>query len=233
MTTETTMPPATTAEAKSGGGVVLQRFVRGHLSATLYNGDCCEMLPIQCDAVVTDPPYGIKRFEKGFGTTRFKGYGAETNGLQWDKTPTADELAMLLTLGTVRVIWGANNMVLPPSQCFFVWYKMQTVDNFADAELAWCDAEGVTAKVYPYAIHKHNQTEKMHPTQKPVPLMAWCMEKARIPEGATVLDPYMGSGTTGIACMRTGRNFIGIERDVEYYKLACDRFAHELDGVLL
>jgi DNA modification methylase len=75
--------------------------------------------------------------------------------------------------------------------------------------------------------------ERIHPMQKPVALMAWAMETARVPIGATVLDPYMGSGSTGIACLRTGRNFVGIERDAEYYKLACDRIAHELEGALL
>ena len=59
------------------------------------------------------------------------------------------------------------------------------------------------------------------------------MDKAKIPQGATVLDPYMGSGTTGIACLRTARNFIGIEQDAAHYKTACDRIAHELEGALL
>ena len=73
----------------------------------------------------------------------------------------------------------------------------------------------------------------LHPTQKSVALMAWCIERTNIPEGATVLDPYMGSGSTGIACVRLRRNFIGIERDAAHYKTACDRIARELDGALL
>jgi DNA modification methylase len=76
-------------------------------------------------------------------------------------------------------------------------------------------------------------TNYVHPTQKPVQLMAWCLDIAKVPAGATVLDPFMGSGSTGIACLRTGRNFIGIERDAAHYKTACDRIAHELDGALL
>jgi DNA modification methylase len=75
--------------------------------------------------------------------------------------------------------------------------------------------------------------EHHHPTQKPVVLMAWCIEKTKLPKGSTILDPYMGSGTTGLAAIRLGMNFIGIERDAAHYKTACDRIAHELDGALL
>jgi len=76
-------------------------------------------------------------------------------------------------------------------------------------------------------------TDRIHPAQKPVPLMAWCIEKTKLPKGSTILDPYMGSGTTGLAAIRLGMNFIGIERDAAHYKTACDRIAHELDGALL
>lgn len=76
--------------------------------------------------------------------------------------------------------------------------------------------------------------ERLHPTQKPVPLMAWCMERAKVPEGATVLDPYMGSGSTGIACLRTGRNFVGIEKDPKHFATALARLEREINqGVLL
>ena len=187
-------------------------------------GDCLDILktlPDGCvDAVVTDPPYGIERFRHGFGYTRFRGYGAETEGLIWDKKPDDDVLQLLLSIGRVHVIWGANNFNLPTSQSFLVWDKFQTVDNFSSAELAYCDAVGVTAKVFRYPILKHNQTERHHPTQKPVGLMKWCLEQAKIPIGATVLDPFMGSGTTGVACVQTGRNFIGIEIDPGYFEIA-------------
>ena len=195
----------------------------------LHLGDCLEFMRTlpdgAVDAVVTDPPYGIERFQKGFGTTRFIGYGAESVGLQWDRKPDVSVFDAILRIGKVHVIWGANNFVLPPSQCFFVWDKFQSVDNFASAELAFCDAEGVTAKVFRYPIGKHNQTEKFHPTQKPEMLMAWCMDQARIPRGSTIFDPFMGSGTTGVACVRTGRKFIGCEISPEYFAIAQRRIA--------
>jgi DNA modification methylase len=171
------------------------------------------------DAVITDPPYGIKRFETGFGTTRFKGYGAEKDGIVWDRKPEKELFETVLSIGKNHVIWGANNFQLPTSECFLVWDKYQTVDNFASAELAYCDAKGVTAKVFRYPIHKHNQTEKFHPTQKPVNLMSWCIQLVSN-EGDTILDPFMGSGTTGVACVQTGRNFIGCEIDEGYFKIA-------------
>jgi DNA modification methylase len=76
--------------------------------------------------------------------------------------------------------------------------------------------------------------EHYHPTQKPTTIMAWCMEQAKIPQGATVCDPYMGSGTTAIACIRTGRKFIGVEKDKRHFETACERIRRELaQGVLL
>ena len=77
------------------------------------------------------------------------------------------------------------------------------------------------------------QQNKLHPTQKPVALMAWCMEKAKVPQGATVFDPYMGSGTTAIACLRTGRNFIGVEMDAKHFQTARERIEKEIDSMLI
>jgi site-specific DNA-methyltransferase (adenine-specific) len=106
------------------------------------------------------------------------------------------------------------------------------VPTMANAELAWTNLDQNT-RLISHSIASTNAERVGHPTQKPVAVMAWTMEQCKIPPGSTVLDPYMGSGTTGIACLRTGRNFIGIERDAAHYKTACDRIAHELDGALL
>ena len=76
--------------------------------------------------------------------------------------------------------------------------------------------------------------KRQHPTQKPVAVMSWCLEKAKVPIGATVLDPYMGSGTTGIAAIRRGCNFVGVEKDPRYYAIAVRRIEAEMNqGVLL
>ena len=188
----------------------------------LHLGDCLDVMrgipDGSVDAVVTDPPYGIKRFEKGFGYTRFKGYGAEKDGIKWDTKPSNELIDAVLSIGKNHIIWGANNFTLPTSESFLVWDKQQTVPNFASAELAYSDINGLTAKVFRYSIHKHNHVEKFHPTQKPVELMRWCLQF--IPDAVTILDPFMGSGTTGVACMMEGRKFIGIEIDPDYYAIA-------------
>jgi len=174
---------------------------------------------------VTDPPYGIKRFKKGFGTTRFRGHGCEKLGIVWDKKPEQSTFTLLLGIAPA-IIWGGNNFSLPTSEYFLVWDKMQTVDNFASAELAWTNIQ-IPAKVFCYSIHQHNaDCEKNHPTQKPVALMQWCL--GFLPDAETILDPFMGSGTTGVACVRLGRKFVGVEICEDYVKIAITRIEREL-----
>jgi len=189
--------------------------------ATLYLGDCLEILPTlpKVDAVVTDPPYGIERFKKGFGTTRFKRHGCETDGIVWGTKPEQSTLDLLVLIAPQAIIWGANNFKLPTSEYFLVWDKQQTVDNFASAELAYTNIK-IPAKVFRYSIQQHNKIHKDHPTQKPVSLMQWCVNFAK---GNSVLDPFMGSGTTGVACANLGRKFIGIEICEQYFDVACER----------
>lgn len=190
-------------------------------NAVLYLGDCLEILPTlpKVDVVITDPPYGIERFKKGFGTTRFKGHGVEKDGITWDNKPEQETLDLLVSTAPQAIIWGANNFRLPTSEYFLVWDKQQTVDNFASAELAYTNIK-IPAKVFRYSIHQHNQIDKDHPTQKPVALMVWCVN---FTTGETILDPFMGSGTTGVACMNLGRKFIGIEIEPKYFEIACER----------
>lgn len=90
----------------------------------LHLGDCLEIMRTMpdksVDAVITDPPYGIKRFKKGFGYTRFKGYGAEKLGLRWDNKPEQIVFDEIFRVGNTHVIWGANNFTLSQSECFLV-----------------------------------------------------------------------------------------------------------------
>ncbi len=195
-------------------------------AVTIYHGDCREILPTlsKADLVLTDPPYGIERFRKGFGTTRFKGHGCETKGIEWDVKPEQGTFDLILSAGRNVIIWGANNFRLPTSEYFLVWDKEQTVDNFASAELAYTNLK-VPAKVFRFSIHKHNQIAKHHPTQKPVQLMAWCIGFS---EALTVLDPFMGSGTTLRAAKDLGRKAIGIEIEERYCEIAAKRMAQEV-----
>ena len=197
-------------------------------AVTLYHGDCREIVPLlgKFDLLLTDPPYGIKRFQKGFGTTRFKGMGCETDGIAWDIAPETDFLAALLAVADTSIVWGFNNFTMPPTEHFLVWDKEQTVDNFASAEIAWCNLT-TPAKVFRYSIHKHNQGKGGgHPTEKPLELMSWCLGFA--PGAQTVLDPFAGSGTTGRACKDLGRKCVMIEREEKYCEIIAKRMLQEV-----
>lgn len=230
-------------EAVTGAhGSSLQRFVGRHCVATLILADSENMELPKVDAVITDPPYGIglacaihctKPSRPNTYTTAPK-YGEK----EWDdERPSKAAMAAVLASAPIVVIWGGNYFadILPPSRGWLYWSKMfENTTNFSHGELAWTSEEMPLAeKRMSSKAETRGGKDRIHPSQKPVGLMAWAMQRVKVPEGATVLDPYMGSGTTGIACLRTGRNFIGIERDADYYKMACDRFAHELDGALL
>ena len=220
------------------GGCSVQRFVGRHCVATLILGDSETMELPAADALITDPPYGIGFAHGGGGgclaeSTRFAG-----DAIMGDDKPF--DPSRWLGYGIVA-LWGANHYAskLPDCACWLVWDKRDGVcsNDQADCELAWTNLRS------PARLKRHlwngmlkdseRGEQRVHPMQKPVVLMAWAMEQCKVPIGATVLDPYMGSGTTGLACLRTGRNYVGIERDARHYKTACDRIAHELDGALL
>lgn len=181
--------------------------------ATLYLGDCMDILPTlpKVDAVITDPPYGI-----GIAANPVRQMHEKLN---WDAAaPSKALIDLCVSASDVAVLWGGNYFQLPPSQCFFVWDKVQPQDfSLAMCEQAWTNKKG-PAKLYRQSVLSYR---KDHPTQKPVELMAWCIEQLGMPQ--TVLDPFMGSGTTGVACAQMGRNFIGIEREPKYFDIACKR----------
>ena len=199
-------------------------------AATLYCGDCREVLPTlpKVDAVITDPPYGI-----GIAANPVRQMHER---LDWDAaTPDESVLSAVIQAGAVAVVWGGNYFDLPPSQCFLVWDKVQPQDfSLAMCEQAWTNKKG-PAKLYRQSVLSYR---KEHPTQKPVELMKWCIEQAAVPPRGTILDAFMGSGTTGVAAVQMGRKFIGIEREPKYFDIACrriedaqrvqDMFAHEV-----
>jgi site-specific DNA-methyltransferase (adenine-specific)/modification methylase len=181
--------------------------------ATLYLGDCLEILPTlpKVDAVITDPPYGI-----GIASNPVRQMHAKSD---WDAAPPSEgAFAAILAAADCHVIWGGNYFPLPPSQCFLVWDKGQP-ENFSLAmcEQAWCSKKA-PAKLFRQSVLSYR---KEHPTQKPVDLLAWCIKQAGDPQ--TILDPFMGSGTTGVACAQLGRKFIGIEIEPRYFDIACRR----------
>lgn len=201
---------------------------------TLYHGDCRDILGnLRADAVITDPPYGIKR-DKGMGvggydsTGRYKRKNRRYAG-EWDAEPAdAELLQMVIAAAPVAVLWGGNYLPLGRGGKWLVWNKEQVMPSYSDAELAWTNADGESVKLYTLHCNKARLEMGLHPTQKPVQLMAWSMDQAKVSEGALVLDPFTGSGSTAIACLRTGRRFVGIEKDPTHYATALKRITDEL-----
>jgi len=182
--------------------------------ATLYLGDCREILPLlpKVDAVVTDPPYGIG-ITKSNRLSVSRGHG----GMSWDDKPA--DLSWLDTVNTPSIVWGGNYFELPPTRCPLVWDKDNAGRDFADFEMAWTNFDQVARRFVFRPINMDGG--KVHPTQKPIALMEWCL--GFLPKARTILDPFMGSGTTGVACAKLGRKFIGIELEPKYFDIACKR----------
>ena len=201
-----------------------------HAGITIYHGDCKEIIIPdfgRFDLLLTDPPYGIKRFKRAKCSLRFDKCGEFSNGIAWDVAPDAEWLSELLSVTSLAIVWGMNNLQLPTTEHFLVWDKEQSVDNFASAELAWCNLP-TPAKVFRFGINRHNHSKfGGHPTEKPTCLMKWCIGLAG--GGVqTILDPYMGSGTTLRAAKDLGRRAIGIEIEEKYCEIAARRLSQEV-----
>lgn len=198
---------------------------------TLYLGDCMEVMAGlgRVDAVVTDPPYGIgaDRGQKGRANKRHgaawaasKDYGE----LEWDSAPPAQEtIDLMRSISQHQIIFGGNYFHLPPTSCWLVWDKQNGENGYADCELAWTNLGKAIRRLYWrwHGMIRKGDDVREHPTQKPEGVMEWCL--THIPDARTILDPFMGSGTTGVACVKAGRSFIGIEREPSYFDIACRR----------
>jgi DNA modification methylase len=202
-------------------------------ACTIYHGDCREILPTlgRFDLLLTDPPYGLGIGKKGAvgsnTTTKWK-HGMKEWGVQeWDaEAPSTKEILAFVSIAKTSIIWGGNYFEMPPSPCWFVWDKKQRDFTFADAELAWTNfSKAVRIK----GISRGELTAegRFHPTCKPLALMQWCLSFA--PDAETILDPFMGSGTTLVAAKLEGRRAVGIELEERYCEIAANRLSQ---GVL-
>ena len=198
---------------------------------TLYCGDCRDILPTlgPVDAVVTDPPYGIgadSAMHKAGGTKYGRAAAAKRvyASTNWDAEPA--DMAWVVDFGVPAIVFGGNYFHLPPARCWLVWDK-KVNGEFADCELAWTNLDKPVRRIewmWNGMLRRGQEPRGEHPTQKPVGVMKWCIE--HLPASAeTILDPYMGSGTTGVAAIALGRRFVGIERDPRYFEIACRRLA--------
>jgi len=226
VTARPTQRPCATAsqenQARKGPQMTIKEERIGNQRLIL--GDCLKVMPMlgKVDAVVTDPPYGIGADEaaaKNKGKWGWKDYGES----QWDRDrPSHDVFAAILGCSKEQIIWGGNYFadLLPPTMRWLSWDKGQRDFSLADFELAWTSQQKA-ARAFNYARAKALGDGKQHPTQKPVALMEWCL--GFLPDAKTILDPFMGSGTTLVACQRMGRAGTGIELDPDYFAIACKR----------
>jgi len=191
----------------------------------LWLGDNREIMPTldMVDAVVTDPPYGIDYGRSG-GFSSSHGWGKWRENCDWDvERPGVEAFDAMRAISKHQIIWGGNYFadLLPPSMQWFVWDKGQRDFSLADFEMAW-SSQNKAARIMTFPRGKAVLDGKEHPTQKPIEIMKWCIEA--LPSSVvTVLDPFMGSGTTGVACVKLGRKFIGIELEPRYFDIACRR----------
>lgn len=184
-------------------------------NAELYCCDCLEILQAVTgfDLIATDPPYGV-------AMNKNKGRRAKnTDEITGDNQPP--DVGWMVDYPAI--IWGGNNFDLPRSTGWLVWFKHHPEGSqHSQAELAWTNTVR-TIRHYSEAYHGFMRQRDgwFHPTQKPPGLMRWCIAFA--PKAKVILDPYMGSGTTGIAAVDLGKRFIGIERERKYFDIACER----------
>lgn len=213
--------------------------------ATLYLGDCAEILPLigHVTACITDPPYGINESSKKVKSRQRGNSGSKAMGLAdqrdygdfaWDEAPPSAELIeQLRAMSDWQAFFGGNYFVLPPTSCWLVWDKLNGANDFADCELAWTNWPKAVRR-FQWRWHgmiRQGNEARFHPTQKPLEVMKWAISLC--PKADVILDPFMGSGTTGVAALQMGRKFIGIERDARYFEVARERLeAAALQGQL-
>lgn len=192
----------------------------------IYLGDCLEVLPTLDAAgcvLVTDPPYGIKAAKQGAHSS-IRDNEAWPSAV-WDneRRPEAVALALKTCCG-VGAVWGGNfyTDVLPVSSGWLAWVKPEAETGFtlADMELCWT-SQPIASRIKRYARRDGN----LHPTQKPIAIMKWTM---KFLSAGTILDPFMGSGTTLVAAKHLGRRAIGIELDERYAEIAAQRLSQEV-----
>ncbi len=183
--------------------------------------------------MVTDPPYGIgaDKAAKAAADSRIRANGKSKAGRGWkdygstswdDERPSPAVFEAIQCAGKEQIIWGGNYFtdLLPPTMRWLIWDKGQRDFSLADCEVAWT-SQNKAMRIFDYARGKALRDGKQHPTQKPVALMEWCL--GFVPDAETILDPFMGSGTTLVACAKMGRKGIGIELDPDYFDIAVKR----------
>lgn len=181
----------------------------------IYHGDCYEILPqlaSAADLLLTDPPYGIYACGGKWG---------KKQELTWDKQP-AQGIGEIVSLAKWSCVWGGNYFSLPPSRGWLVWHKRDAVPSASPVELAWTNLD-MNSQIIEQTIAATNAERVGHPTQKPLRVMSWCLKF--FPNAGSVIDPFLGSGTTLRAAKDAGLKAVGIEIEERYCEIAANRLA--------
>lgn len=260
-----TLASPTTLETETARAGSVQRFVRGHLSATLIFADCRDV-NLEGDVMITDPPYGVGQYEETKSDV-----GVVQILQPWKRKAVFGYPEILVEwcceMGKPDewVTWWASNAMLKGFATRGLWREVEAIacygknrfhelrrprSAFAEwVNESWTVVEkkGVNTRIKAKGKEKarlgdcwtdpsphlgFTVKQRLHPNEKPLVLVARLVEGMSEP-GETVCDPYMGSATTAAACLRTGRNFFGVERDPKHYATACGRMEKEVDGALI
>lgn len=191
----------------------------------IHNTDCLEFMkqvPDKFfDLVLTDPPYGLgNRLSNGGGSFGNSKFAQQYISSGWeDVKPSIEVFEEMLRISKHQVIWGGNYFGLPPTRGFIVWDKKQTMPTLSACEYAWTSLDK-PAKLF---SKSNNDASRQHPTQKPIELMKFCLRYAKSEQGWKIFDPFMGSGTTAIACESVGLEWCGCELEPDYVEIANKR----------
>ena len=206
----------------------------------IHNCDCLTFMKQvpdnYFDLCLTDPPYGIDlaNMNMGIGNTpkASKAYNRKWENKDWDKTPPSKEVfEEIIRISKNQIIWGGNYFDLPPCKFYIIWDKeIPQGLSFADVEMAWT-SYNKAPKMYRYSAYL-DKKDKKHPTVKPLKLMEYCLEKVKVEKSHKVFDPFMGSGTTAIACQSLGLDWCGCELEADYVAIANKRLSR-VQGSLL
>ena len=217
-------------------------------AGVIYNADCLDILPMipekSINLALTDPPYGIgiansknltRGKQRGGLKNRAWGYNIDYGEYGWDQSKASDKhIENIITVSVNQIIFGGNYyaQLLGNSSCWIVWDKDNGENDFSDCELAWTSF-GTAVRKFKWRWHgmlqeyMSNKEHRTHPSQKPLPLFKWILEKYSQPDNL-ILDPFLGSGTTAVAAKQLGRQYIGIEISQKYCDIAIQRLAQEV-----
>jgi DNA modification methylase len=202
----------------------------------IIHGDCREVIPqldTKFDLILTDPPYGIGEAKGKNKSRSVMAVSKDFGTLDWDDAPIDfDLISKCVDMGKKAIVFGGNYYPLTPSKCWLIWDKENGENDFADCEMAWINLD-MAVRIFHFRWQgmlqgdMKNKEYRYHPTQEPIPVMKWCVSKANIPV-ETILDPFMGSGTTCIAAKELNKYSVGIEISEKYCEIAAKRLAQEV-----